>query len=336
MRYRVTLIEGDGIGPEVTGATCQILEAAGAPIEWERVLAGEAAFHAHGVPLPDGVVASLRQNRVGLKGPLGTPKGGGYRSANVALRQELDLYVGWRPVASLPGVRSRYPGVDLVVLRENTQGLYAGIEHEVSPGTIVSLKVSSKDAGIRMAKWAFESAMAHGRRKITVCHKKSVLPLGDGAFVDAFFEVGRDFPFIAQEQASLDDVCMELAVDPSRYDVLLLENLYGDILSDLCAGLVGGLGVVPGANVGHRIAVFEAVHGTAPDIAGQGLANPLAVLLSGCLMVEYMGEHRVARRVRAAVADVLSAGKTVTRDLGGQAGTAEFTQAVIDALPARA
>ena len=335
MRYRVTLIEGDGIGPEVTGATCQILEAAGAPVEWEKVVAGEAAFKAVGKPLPDDVVASLKKNRVGLKGPLGTPKGGGYRSANVQLRQDLDLYVGWRPVASLPGVKSRYEAVDLVVLRENTQGLYAGIEHEVTPGVIVSLKVSSKDAGIRMAKWAFESAMAHGRRKITVCHKKSVLPVGDGAFVDAFFEVGRDFPFIEQEEASLDDVCMELALEPRKYDVLLLENLYGDILSDLCAGLVGGLGVVPGANVGHRVAVFEAVHGTAPDIAGQGLANPLAVLLSGCLMMEYMGEHKVARNVRNAVSDVLTSGKHVTRDLGGTAGTEEFTQAVIDALPAR-
>jgi isocitrate dehydrogenase (NAD+) len=332
MGYRVTLIEGDGIGPEVTGATCQILEAAGAPVEWEKVVAGEAAFASTGTALPEPVIASIRANRIGLKGPLGTPKGGGYRSANVALRQALDLYVGWRPVASLPGVKSRYERVDLVVLRENTQGLYAGIEHEVAPGTIVSLKVSSRDAGVRMARWAFESAMNHGRRKITICHKKSVLPLGDGAFIDAFFEVGREFPFVEQEEAPLDDVCLQLALDPSHYDVLLLENLYGDILSDLCAGLVGGLGVVPGANVGNRVAVFEAVHGTAPDIAGKGVANPLAVLLSGCLMMEYMGEHRVARQVRTAIAEVLTSGKHVTRDLGGTAGTGEFTQAVIEEL----
>lgn len=332
MSYRVTLIEGDGIGPEVTGATTEILKAAGAPIEWEKVLAGEGAFEAHGEPLPAGVLTSLRKNRVGLKGPLGTPKGGGFRSANVQLRQGLQLYTGWRPVRSLPGVRSRYKDVDLVVLRENTQGLYAGIEHEVTDGTVVSLKLSSRDAGLAIARWAFDHAKNHGRRKITVCHKKSVLPLTDGAFVDAFFEAGRDYPFIAQEEAPLDEVCMQLASDPSQFDVLLLENLYGDILSDLCAGLVGGLGVVPGANVGDHIAVFEAVHGTAPDIAGQGVANPLAVLLSGCLMMEYMGEHQVARRVRDAIHEVLEAGRHVTRDLGGTAGTAEFTQAIIDAL----
>ncbi|MFT4621535.1 MAG: isocitrate dehydrogenase (NAD+) [Myxococcota bacterium] len=332
MTYRVTLIEGDGIGPEVTGATCTILEAAGAPVEWEAVPAGLAAYEAHGHPMPEAVFASLRRNRVGLKGPLATPKGKGYRSANVQLRQGMDLYTGWRPVRSLPGVRSRYSGVDVVVLRENTQGLYAGIEHEVTPGTIVSLKLSSRDAGLRIAKRAFEHAKNAGRRKITVCHKKGVLPLTDGAFVDAFWKVGEDYPFIGQEEAALDDVCMRLAQDPTGFDVLLLENLYGDIISDICAGLVGGLGVVPGANVGDTCAVFEAVHGTAPDIAGRGVANPLAVLLSGCLMMEYMGERKVADRVRDAVAEVLESGAHVTRDLGGTADTAEFTQAIIDAL----
>lgn len=332
MSYRVTLIEGDGIGPEVTGATTEILRAAGAPLEWERVPAGMGAYEKYGNPLPDGVLKSLRANRVGLKGPLGTPKGTGFRSANVQLRQGLQLYTGWRPVQSLPGVRTRYRNVDVVVLRENTQGLYAGIEHAVTEDTIVSLKLSSREAGLRIARWAFNYVQNHGRKKITVCHKKSVLPLTDGAFVDAFFEVGQDYPFIAQEEAELDQVCMELAHDPSGYDVLLLENLYGDILSDLCAGLVGGLGVVPGANVGDHIAVFEAVHGTAPDIAGQGLANPLAVLLSGCLMVEYMGQHDIARKVRAAIHEVLSARQHLTRDLGGNASTGEFTQAIIDAL----
>jgi isocitrate dehydrogenase (NAD+) len=335
MRQRATLIEGDGIGPEVTGATCRILEAAGARIEWERVVAGEAAWEKVGNPLPDAVIASLKANRVGLKGPLGTPKGTGYRSANVMLRQTLQLYVGWRPVRSVPGVRTRYEGVDLVVLRENTEGLYAGIEHEVAKGVIVSLKVSSRAAAERIARWAFEHARHAGRRKITVCHKRSVLPLGDGAFVDAFFQVGQDYPFVEQEHASLDEVCMGLAEDPTRYDVLLLENLYGDILSDLCAGLVGGLGVVPGANVGQHVAVFEAVHGTAPDIAGKGFANPLAVLLSGCMMVEWMGQHRVSQRVRDAVDVVLGAGKIRTRDLGGTAGTDEFTQAIIDAMEGR-
>lgn len=332
MSYRVTLIEGDGIGPEVTGATAEILRAAGAPIEWEKVSAGQAAFEQYGNPLPDGVLASLRANRVGLKGPLGTPKGTGFKSANVQLRQGLQLYTGWRPVRSLPGVRSRYAGVDLVVLRENTQGLYAGIEHKVNEDTIVSLKLSSRDAGLKIARWAFDHAQNHGRRKITVCHKKGVLPLTDGAFVDAFFEVGRDYPFIRQEEQPLDQVCMQLAADPSGFDVLLLENLYGDILSDLCAGLVGGLGVVPGANVGDHIAVFEAVHGTAPDIAGKGVANPLAVLLSAVLMVEYMGEHAIGRVLRDAIDTVLAAGRHVTRDLGGTANTAEFTHAIIDEI----
>jgi len=333
MTYRVTLIEGDGIGPEVTGATCRVLEAAGAPVEWERVLAGERAYEELGHPLPEGVLKSVRANRVGLKGPLGTPKGKGYRSANVQLRQGLQLYTGWRPVQSLPGVDSRYDDVDVVVLRENTQGLYAGIEHRVSPDTVVSLKLSSRDAALRIARWAFDYAKNAGRRKITVCHKRNVLPLTDGAFIDAFYEVGHDYPFIQQDDATLDEVCMGLADNPDPYDVLLLENLYGDILSDLCAGLVGGLGVVPGANVGDRIAVFEAVHGTAPDIAGQGVANPLAVLLSGVLMVEWMGEQKVGARIRHAVADVLSAGKVRTADLGGSASTAEFTEAIIDALP---
>jgi len=332
MSYRITLIPGDGIGPEVTGATCRILEAAGAPVEWEPVVAGAKAAEELDSPMPDAVLASIRKNRVGLKGPLATPKGKGYRSANVALRQSLQLFTGWRPVTSLPGVKTRYAGVDLVVLRENTQGLYSGIEHEVTPGTIVSLKVSSREAAERIARWGFDYACNAGRRRISVCHKKSVLPLADGAFTDAFFRVGQEYPFIEQEEVSLDDVAMGLTHDPSRFDVLLMQNLYGDIISDLCAGLVGGLGVVPGANVGDRIAVFEAVHGTAPDIAGQGVANPLAVLLSGCLMMDYIGERKVAERVRRAANDVLEAGKHVTRDLGGDADTATFTEAVIDEL----
>lgn len=330
MRYRVTLIEGDGIGPEVTRATCRVLEAAGAPVEWEPVLAGARAAAELGNPLPKNVVDSLKRNRVGLKGPLMTPKGRGWRSANVSLRQELQLYTGWRPVNSLPGVETPYKDVDLVVLRENTQGLYAGIEHEVTPGTIVSLKVSSAEAGERIARWAFDHACNAGRRKITVCHKRSVQPLSDGAFEEAFFNVGKAYPFIEQEAENLDDVAMNLAHDPSNYDVLLMQNLYGDIVSDLCAGLVGGLGVVPGANVGERIAVFEAVHGTAPDIEGKGIANPLAVLLSGVLMMEYMGERTVADRVRRAVHDVLSEGKHLTGDLGGSANTETFTQAILD------
>lgn len=332
MTYKITLIPGDGIGPEVTGATCRILDAAGAPVEWETVVAGIEAAEKLGDPMPEAVLESIRRNRVGLKGPLATPKGKGYRSANVALRKKLQLFTGWRPVNSLPGVKSRYADVDLVVLRENTQDLYSGIEHEVTPGTIVTLKVSSREAAERIARWGFEHVCNVGRRKISVCHKKSVLPLADGAFTDTFFSVGEEYPFIEQEEVSLDDVAMGLTHDPSRFDVLLMQNLYGDIISDLCAGLVGGLGVVPGANVGRRIAVFEAVHGTAPDIAGKGVANPLAVLLSGCLMMEYVGERKVAERIRRAAYDVLEEGKHVTGDLGGDADTKTFTDAVIDKL----
>lgn len=332
MSYRVTLIEGDGIGPEVTGATCRILEAAGAPVEWDPVPAGLKGVELHGTPLPEVVLNSLRRNRVGLKGPLTTPKGGGYSSPNVGLRKGLDLFTGLRPVVSLPGVKSRYSDVDLVVLRENTQGLYSGIEHEVTPGTVVTLKISSAAAGERIARWGFEYARTHGRRKVTVCHKSSVLPMVDGAFMEAFFRVAEDYPFIQSDAVTLDALSMELARDPAPYDVLLLQNLYGDIISDLCAGLVGGLGVVPGANVGDGIAVFEAVHGTAPDIAGQGVANPLAVLLSGLLMMRYMGEHKVADRIERSIHDVLSKGEHVTRDLGGNANTATFTDAIIDNL----
>lgn len=332
MKYRVTLIPGDGIGPEVTDATCRVLEAAGAPVEWDTQLAGMAAVEAGYTPLPESVLSSLGRNRVGLKGPLMTPKGGGYRSANVTLRQELQLYTGLRPVLSLPGVKTPYDDVDIVVLRENTEDLYAGIEHEVTPGTVVSLKVSSAEAGERIARWGFEYARNNGRRKITVCHKKSILPRADGAFVDAFYEVGRDYPFIQQDEIALDQVSMQLAADPSGFDVLLLQNLYGDIISDVCAGLVGGLGVVPGANIGDKVAVFEAVHGTAPDIAGKGIANPLALLLSGVLMMDYMGERKVADRVRQAVWDVLSEGKNITGDLGGNANTKTFTAALIDKL----
>ncbi len=331
-RYKITLIEGDGIGPEVTRATARVLEAAGAPVTWERVLAGAKAAEQLGNPMPDEVLDSIRKNRLGLKGPLATPKGKGYRSANVTLRQKLKLYTGWRPVLSQPGVRSRYQNVDLVVLRENTQGLYSGIEHEVTPGTIVSLKVSSRHAATRIARWAFDHARHAGRRKISVCHKRSVLPMADGAFMDAFFAVGKEYPFIEQEAISLDEVAMGLTHDPGRFDVILLQNLYGDIISDLCAGLVGGLGVVPGANVGDRIAVFEAVHGTAPDIAGKGIANPLALLLSGCLMMDYIGERDVSRRIRNAVATVLTEGQVLTGDLGGNANTEAFTDAIVSRL----
>ena len=332
MKYRVTLIKGDGIGPEVTEATCRVLHAAGAPIEWEEAPGGAEAVERYGSPMPTETLDAVRRNRLGLKGPLMTPKGRGFRSANVTLRQKLDLYVGYRPVKTLPGIETPYKDVDLVVLRENTEDLYAGIEHEVTPGTILTLKVSTRAAGERIARWAFENMRYTGRRKVHCCTKAKVVPMADGAFLDAFERVGAEYPYIEKRALPVDALAFELAQNPSPYDVLLLQNLYGDILSDLAAGLVGGLGVVPGANIGDRIAVFEAVHGTAPDIAGKGLANPLAVLNSALLLLQYVGEHKIADRIERAIFDVLERGKVRTGDLGGTANTDQFTDAIIDAL----
>ena len=332
MKYRVTLIKGDGIGPEVTGATVKVLAAAGAPIEWEEAPAGLLAVEQYGTPMPDVTLASIRRSRLGLKGPLETPKGRGFSSANVALRKALDLYVGLRPVKTLPGIKTPYAGVDLVVLRENTEGLYSGVEHELIPDTSMSLKISTRRAGERIARWGFEYARNHGRRRIHCCHKASVVPLSDGAFLDAFQTIGEQYPFLEKIELPLDTLAFMMAQDPTPFDVLVLENLYGDILSDLAAGLVGGLGVVPGANIGDGIAVFEAVHGTAPDIAGRGIANPLAVLTSALLMLEYVGERALRDRIERAVFDVLEEGKHLTGDLGGKANTAEFTDAIIDKL----
>lgn len=332
MKYRVTLIKGDGIGPEVTEATAQILNAAGAPIEWEEALGGLAAVEAHGHPMPAATLDAVRRTRLGLKGPLATPKGKGYRSANVHLRQELDLFVGYRPVKTLPGIKTPYKDVDLIVLRENTEDLYAGIEHAITPDTVLTLKVSTQRSGERIARWAFEHMRNHGRRSVLCCHKSAVVPMADGAFADAFEAVAADYPYIEHGQLEVDSLAFELARDPVPFDVLLLQNLYGDILSDLAAGLVGGLGVVPGANIGDRVAVFEAVHGTAPDIAGKGIANPLAVLNSGLLLLEFVGERRIAERIERAIFDVLEEGKHLTGDLGGDADTARFTAAIIDKL----
>lgn len=332
MKYRVTLIKGDGIGPEVTGATLKVLAAAGAPIEWEEAPAGLEAVEKYNNPMPDVTLQSIRKNRLGLKGPLMTPKGRGFRSANVSLRKALDLYVGLRPVKTLPGIKTPYDNVNLVVLRENTEGLYAGIEHEVTPGTVLTLKVSTRKAGERIARWAFEYARNKGHRLVHCCHKAPVVPLADGAFLDAFCRIGEEYPYIEKGEMPLDNLGFAMAQDPTPFDVLLLQNLYGDILSDLAAGLVGGLGVVPGANIGDGLAVFEAVHGTAPDIAGRGIANPLAVLNSALLMLEYVGELALRDRIERAIFDVLEEGKHITGDLGGSANTAQFTDAIIDKL----
>jgi isocitrate dehydrogenase (NAD+) len=332
MEYRVTLLEGDGIGPSITAATCRVLNAGGAPIIWEKAPAGGKAVEQYGVPMPEKTLASIRKNRLGLKGPLSTPKGRGFKSANVTMRQKLNLYVGLRPVRSLPGIKTKYSNVNLVVLRENTEGLYSGIEHQLPDGTVLTLKISTKNAAERISKWAYEYMRYNGHRLIHCCHKAPVIPMADGAFLNSFQAVGEEYPFIAKSDIYIDNLAMELALDPTRFDVLLLQNLYGDIVSDITAGLVGGLGVVPGANIGDQIAVFEAVHGTAPDIAGKGVANPLAVLNSALLMLHYVGEKKVANKIEKAVFDVLEEAKYLTGDLSKDRSKAVSTEVFADAI----
>lgn len=332
MPHHITLIPGDGIGPEVSRATLRVLEATGVRIEWEEKPAGLVAFERFGEALPQETIDSVKKNKVALKGPTATPVGGGHVSANVRLRKALDLYASIRPVRSVPGVKSRYDDVDLVVFRENTEGLYAGLENEVSDGVIVSIKVVTRAASLRIARAAFEFARKFGRKKVTVVHKANILKKGDGFFLRCCREVAAEYPEIAVEDAIIDACCMKLVADPTSFDVLLMENLYGDIISDLCAGLVGGLGVVPGSNIGEHAAVFEAVHGSAPDIAGKGVANPTALMKSAVLMLEHIGELSAAERLGAAINKVIAEGKHTTKDLGGSAGTDEITDAIIAAL----
>ncbi|HEV8673582.1 MAG TPA: isocitrate dehydrogenase (NAD(+)) [Methylomirabilota bacterium] len=332
MGHAVTLIPGDGIGPEVTGAAVAVVQAAGVPIEWERFAAGAEALARYGDPLPRDLLDAIKRSMVAFKGPLTTPIGTGFASVNVRLRKELDLYANLRPVKSLPGVPSRYENVDLVVVRENTEDLYSGLEHEVVPGVVESLKIISDRASRRIARFAFEYARREGRRKVTVVHKANIMKLSDGLFLSCFRDVARDYPEIEANDLIVDNTCMQLVMDPNQFDVLLLENLYGDIVSDLAAGLVGGLGVVPGANLGERIAVFEAVHGAAPTIAGRNLANPTAMIQTAVLMLGHLGERGAAARIQAALERVLADGEVRTRDLGGTASTTQFTDAVIRAL----
>jgi isocitrate dehydrogenase (NAD+) len=334
MRYPITLIPGDGIGPEVAGAMVEVVDAVtDGRIRWERVVAGGAAVERGLPPLPEEAIESIRHNRVAIKGPLSTPIGSGWRSVNVTLRQTLDLYACLRPVRSLPGrSRARYTDVDLIVVRENTEGLYAGREHEVVPGVVEALKIITRRASERIVRYAFEHARHEGRKKLTIVHKASITPLSDGLFLESADRIAADYPYMEVEHMTLDNVAMELALDPTRFDVIVLGNLDGDVLSDLCAGLVGGLGMVPGANIGDGYAVFEAVHGTAPDIAGQGVANPIALILSAELMLRHIGERPAADRLRAGVERVLREGTSVTRDLGGTAGTAGITGAILEAL----
>ncbi len=329
---QIVLIEGDGIGPEVTAAACRVVEAAGVMIDWVRTPAGLHAAEQLGDPLPEETLEIIRRYRVALKGPCTTPVGKGFRSINVRLRQGLDLYASVRPVKTLPGVRTPYDKVDLVVVRENTEGLYAGLEHEVVPGVIESVRLITRAAAERIVRFAFELARTGGRRLVTFCHKADVMRLSDGLFLECARAVADEFPFIRFDEKPIDNVCLELATDPSRFDVLVMENLFGDVISDLCAGLVGGLGLVPGANLGARYAVFEAVHGSAPDIAGKGLANPIAVVRSAAMMLEHVGHRPAAQRIEQAVARTLENQIGLTRDLGGDGTTATITEQLIKNL----
>src|ERR1700676_2883071 len=332
MRHKVTLIPGEGIGPEVAAAARRILEAAGVQIDWEEVEARSDKASATGQFVTEGAVESVRRNRVALKGPMGTAVAGGAPSINVALRKTLDLYANVRPVKNLPGVKSRADNVDVVLVRENTEDLYSGLEHEVVPGVVESLKIITEKASTRIARFAFDYARRNGRKKIHAIHKANIMKLSDGLFLRSIRAVAPQYPEIEYLEMIVDNACMQIVMKPEQFDMLLLPNLYGDVMSDLAAGLVGGLGVVPGGNIGDDCAMFEAVHGTAPDIAGKGLANPTALLLSSILMLDHLGERSAARRVEAALDKVYRQGQHMTRDLGGKAGTEEFTDAVIAAL----
>jgi isocitrate dehydrogenase (NAD+) len=331
MTHTITLIPGDGIGPEVTEAVVRILKASGVSIEWETHLAGVRAFERTGETLPVELIDSIRKHKVALKGPVTTPIAGGFTSVNVGLRKKLDLYANLRPVANLPGVDARFQGLDLVIVRENTEDLYAGLEHEVVPGVVESLKIITEEASTRVARFAFDYARTHNRKRVTAVHKANIMKMSDGLFLTCVRKVGEQFPGIVCDDRIVDNACMQLVLKPTQFDVLLLPNLYGDIVSDLCAGLVGGLGVVPGANLGEGIGVFEAVHGSAPDIAGKGIANPTALLFSALLLLRHIGEGAMADRIMKAVVATLSSGVR-TRDLGGTATTLEYADAICQQL----
>ena len=328
----VTLIPGDGIGPEVADATVRVLEALKVPLTFERADAGAEVVNKYGTNLPTATIDAVIRTGVALKGPTGTLVGTGLASANVALRKALDLYASVRPVRSVPGLKTRYENVDLAVMRENTEDLYAGLEHIVVPGVVESLKIITEKASTRIARYAFEYAKDNGRKKVTAVHKANIMKLSDGLFLDCCRKVAREYAGITYEEVIVDNMCLQLVRNPERYDVLLMENLYGDILSDLCAGLVGGLGVVGGANFGERVAVFEAVHGTAPDIAGKGLANPTALMMSAVMMLRFLKLPEAAARFERALLSVFAEGKVRTQDLGGTSSCRDFTDAVIAAL----
>ncbi len=332
MRHRVTLIPGEGIGPEVAAATRRILEATGVQIDWEEIAGRSDSSSDQEKTVNQAAVESVRRNRVALKGPMATAIAGGAPSVNVALRKTLDLYANLRPVKNMPGVKSHFQGVDLTLVRENTEDLYSGLEHEVVPGVVESLKIITERASTRIAKFAFEYAKRHGRKKIHAIHKANIMKLSDGLFLRSVRAVAAQFPQIEYKELIVDNACMQMVMDPQQFDMLLLPNLYGDVMSDLAAGLVGGLGVVPSANIGGECAMFEAVHGTAPDIAGKGFANPTALLMSSILMLDHLGERTAAERIQNALESVYREAKHTTRDVGGKAGTEEFADAVVAAL----
>ncbi len=332
MKHTITLIPGDGIGPEIISAAVRTIEATGVEIEWETQYGGAQALEKFGSTLPDSLLESVRKNKVALKGPMTTPVGKGFTSVNVGMRKALDLYANVRPIKALPNVECRYPELDLVVMRENTESLYAGLEHVVVPGVVESIKIITEKASTRIAKYSFEFARREGRKKLTAMHKANIMKLSDGLFLECFYNVAKDYPELEADDKIIDNACMQLVMRPEQFDVVVMENLYGDIVSDLCAGLIGGLGLAPGANIGLETATFEAVHGSAPDIAGQGIANPTAIMLSAVMMLKHIDEFDAANRMESAMLDVFREGKIRTRDLGGTASTAEFASAVIEKL----
>lgn len=331
-KHTITLIPGDGIGPEIIAATVKMIEATGVDIAWETQIIGAYALEKYGTTIPEATIESIKTNKVALKGPLTTPVGKGFTSVNVGLRKALDLYANVRPIKALPNVPCRYPELDLVIVRENTESLYAGLEHTVIPGVVESIKIITEKASTRIARYAFEYAKLNGRKKVTVMHKANIMKLSDGLFIECFYKVAEDYKEIPADDKIIDNACMQLVMRPEQFDVMVLENLYGDIVSDLCAGLIGGLGLAPGANIGEQGAVFEAVHGSAPDIAGQGIANPTAIMMSAFMMLRHIGEMDAANRAEKAMMEVFAEGAIRTRDLGGTASTADFANAIIDKL----
>ena len=330
MAYKITLIPGDGIGPEVTSAAVRVLEATGLKFEWETFQAGAEAYEKYHEYIPKELIESIERTGVGLKGPVATPIAGGFASINVALRKKFELYANFRPIRNLPHIPTRYPDVDLIIVRENTEGLYSGIEHEVVPGVVESLKIITEKASTRISRFAFEYARKNKRKRIHAIHKANIMKLSDGLFLRCSRNVAKEYPEITYGEHIVDNTCMQLVMNPYQYDMLLMENLYGDIISDLCAAFVGGLGFVPGANIGDHCAIFEAVHGSAPDIAGKNIANPTAVIRSALLMLRHLGEYEAATKIRNALEKVYRTREKLTRDVGGKAGTSEFADSIIE------